>query len=179
MVSVPELHHWLAGEDMSATRMNEIKAQIDFLRNPPMVHVARNAAQTLSSGWNAISFDTVLNGYDPYDMWDISDPSAVYSRVPGWYSVEGQFSLNGTATDERLILGVYKNSFATSEIQMRSDVQNFPSFGNANLSKEFTVFLNEGDFLYLGVWFDVDATRTTGTTTPSEICRFRLRWVSS
>ena len=183
MADVPVVHHWLAGEDMNAERMNEIKAQIDFLRNPPMVHVARfTTIQTLTGGtWNAISFDLVINSYDPYDMFDSGQPTKVFSQVPGWYTVEGQFSLNQTNTDGRLILGIYKNGFTDDELQIRSDIQNFPSSctGCTNLSKEGLLFLNVGDYVHLGIWFDQDATRDTKNATLSETCRLRLRWVSN
>lgn len=181
MSSVPDIHHWLAGEDMNADRMNEIKASIDFLRNPPMVHVTRQTtAQNLVSGWNSISFDTVVNSYDPYTMFDAAQPTKVFSQVPGWYQILGGYSINGTSTEERQILGLYKNGFTADELQMRSDVQNFPSFGNATWTKEFTVFLNTGDWMQLGVWFDNDASRTTSTASSTgELCRLRMRWVSS
>lgn len=180
MPNPPDVHYWFAGDEMNAERMNEIKEQIDFLRNPPMVHVTRiSTTQTLTgAAWSFINFDTVVNNYDPYNMWDVSDPDAVYATIAGWYVAQAQFSLNQTSTDARLILGVYRNGTAATDLEMRSDVQNFPGFGTNTWTKEFHVYMNEGDWVHLGVWFDGDATRTTTTGSVSDACRMRLRWCS-
>ena len=180
MATVPPVHSWLAGDEMNAMRMNEIKDQIDFLRNPPMVHVARlNTAQTLTNTWNFISFDTVVNSYDPYTMWDSGNPDQLTCTIAGWYWVQGQFAISSTATDERLILGVYKNGKNSgTDVEMRSDVQNAPAHGSNTWSKEFHVYLDEGDWIHLGVHIETDASRTTTLGGVSDCCRMRMRWVS-
>lgn len=182
--TAPVVHNWLAGDDMNADRMNEIAAQISFLRNPPMVHVARTVTtQALSTGWNYIQFDTIVNNYDPYDMVDlVSDPSKVFAQVAGWYTVEGQLSMNGTSGQGRDILGILKNgTYGTTGalMQLRSDVQNFPAVGSVAWSKECMLFLNVGDFLHLGHWFDDTASRTTTAGSVIDRSRLRLRWVSN
>jgi hypothetical protein len=178
--TAPSVHNWLAGDDMNADRMNEIADQISFLRNPPMIHVTRTlTTQALTQGWNFINFDTVVNGYDPYDMFDSGAPDRITCQIAGWYTVEGQMSLNQTSTEGRQILGVYKNGTATGNVQLRSDVQNFPGAGAVAWTKEFSVFLNVGDWLHLGHWFFTDTTRTTIAGSTTDRSRLRARWISN
>lgn len=178
--TAPPIHNWLAGDDFNADRMNEIGDQITFLRNPPMVHVARTiTSQTLGQGWNFISFDTVVNSYDPYGMFDSGSPDRISGQVAGWYTVEAQMSLNQTSNEGRLILGVYKNGTGGNNLQLRSDVQNFPGAGAVAWTKEFMVFLNVGDWLQLGHWFFMDTSRTTISGSVFDRSRLRARWVSN
>src|SRR4051812_26048109 len=93
-MTVPTVHHWLAGDEFNADRMNEIGTAIAWIRNPPMVHVARkNTGQSISTNiWTKLSFDTLYNSFDPYDFWDSGTPDQLIIREPGWYSFEIQFS---------------------------------------------------------------------------------------
>jgi len=176
---VPPIHHWSAGDAMNAERMNEIANQIDFLRNPPMVHVGRVATQTLATAiWNKVLFDT-LHSNDPYEMWDAGTPDRITCTVPGWYTVEGVITLSATATAGRVILGVYKNGFTTNELQLRHDQENSPSGGNVNARKEFKIFLNVDDWLHLGIQYDDAATRTSATFGTWEHSQLRARWTSN
>lgn len=181
MAEVPPVHYWLAGDAMTAVRMNEIKAQIDWLRNPPVVHVARLlTAQTglLDDDYTIITFDTVVNSYDPYDMWDAGDPTKVTAPVSGWYTVFAQYAIAGSAVEGRNVLGVFKNgSDVATNLEMRSDNQNQLSQGSNVYSKEGLMYLNEGDYVLLGV-FQQDAGRSTVITALGESCNMRVRWAS-
>lgn len=180
MVNSPDVHYWLAGDEMNAVRANEIKAQIDWLRNPPMVHVTRlSTAQTLTGNWNIISFDTLVNSYDPYEMWDIGTPDVITAQVAGWYYVLTRFALNATATEARLQMGVFKNGTdSLTNIEMRSDNQNTPSQGSNTHSKAFHVYCNKGDVLRMGVGIENDASRTTTIASLSDSCIMMVRWCS-
>lgn len=176
----PPVHNWLAGDAMNAARMNEIAAQMSFLRNPPMVHVQRAlTAQTITTAtWNFINFDTVVNSYDPYDMFDAGTPNVITAQLAGWYTIEGSLTLNGTGNEGRDILGVFKNTTSTTDIIMRSDVQNQFAGYNTVWTKEHQIFLNVGDTIYLGHYYDSDASRTT-LITGGAVSRMRARWVSN
>jgi hypothetical protein len=180
MTDVPETHHWLAGDAMNADRMNEVRDAIEWLRNPPMVHVRRRlTTQSLPGNqWNKIVFDQIANSYDPYGMFDTGATDRITATVPGWYSYEGVLAINGTATVARMILGVYKNGFTTNELMLRYDVDNAPSSGNMLVRKESTIFLNVGDWLHLAWNLNAAETRTSQITSDSESSQLRVRWVS-
>lgn len=180
MTDIPVTHHWLAGEDMNADRMNEVAAAIEFLRNPPMIHVRRRlTAQSLTgSVWNKISFDQVVNSYDPTGMFDAGTPDRVTAQVPGWYSYEARISVVGTATTTRVILGTYRNGFSSDQHILRADMENAPSAGNINIRRDSTIFLNAGDWLHLAFFADNAETRTTSTFSDAESSGLRVRWVS-
>lgn len=174
---VPAVHHWLAGDEFNAERMNEVAAAIDWIRNPPMVHVTRKlTGQSIPSGtWTKISFDTVVNGYDPYDFWQPGSPDQLTVTVPGWYSCEIQFS--GVITvDNRIIIGLYKNGFTSNELLFRYDQTTLPTGNNINIRKENTLFFNAGDVIYSAV---ISTAFTTAITSDAELCGLRIRWVSN
>lgn len=180
MTDVPSTHHWLAGDEMNADRMNEIRDSINWLRNPPVVQVRRRlTTQTgfVANAWKKIEFDQAV--YDPYTMFDISVPDRITATVPGWYSYEAVISMNGTGTACRCILGVYRNGFTTDEHILRYDVDNAPSSGNINIRKESTIFLNTGDWLHLAFYHVCSSeSRISQITNDSECSQLRVRWVS-
>lgn len=178
--SVPTVHNWLAGDEINAVRMNEIAAQIDFVRNPPMAHVGRaSSTQNLSGAtWNKIVFDT-LHSTDPYEMWDAGATDRLTCTIPGWYSVEGVITVSSTANEGAVVLGIYKNGFTANEFQLRHDQQNAPSSGAVNIRKEFRVFLNVDDWIHLGEYHTDAVTRTSATVGTWEHSQLRMRWVSN
>jgi hypothetical protein len=177
---VPDVHHWLAGDDFNAQRMNEIGTAIDWIRNPPMVHVARKlTGQSISplNTWVKISFDTVYNSYDPYGFFNAGTPDQLTVQVPGWYMCEIQFS-GSISTDTRIIIGLYKNGFTANELLFRYDQTTLPTGNNINIRKASTLFFNVGDILYSAVHCQA-ATFTTAVASDAELCGLRLRWVSN
>lgn len=173
--NVPDVHHWLAGEEMNADRFNEVKAAIDFLRDPPLCHVMRNNSnQTLTANaWTKISFDTAVA--DPYGMWSAGSPDVITCQVPGWYTVEMVCSWSASATDERLLGGVFKNTFtALDDVYLRADFRNAASSASP-IRREGWLFLNVGDPVYLGQ--HCPSARTTLVSAPNQP-RLRLRWIS-
>lgn len=179
--TVPPIHRWYAGDRMASIRMDEIKDQIDFLRNPPTVHVARTLTTqaVAQSTFTKVNFDTLVNSYDPYEMWDAGAPDRLTCTIAGWYQVEGQISVSGSGSEGLVELTVYKNGGLATDAQLRSDVQNFPSMGTVNISKETTIFLNVDDWLHLYIWQSADVSKTTTAGSASERCRLRLKWVSN
>lgn len=180
-MSVPVVHRWLAGDEFNAARMNEVAAAIEWLRNPPTVHLLRRStAQTgiVATTWTKLTFDTVVNSYDPWDFYDALSPDTITIKEPGWYSIEMQFSLQGTATDGRVVMGLYKNGFALTDILMRYDQNTLPNSGNINNRKETTLFFNVGDIIYYGIYVD-GFTASTAITSDAECCGMRVRWVSN
>lgn len=181
--SAPPIHRWHAGDEMNAARMQEIKDAIDWLRNPPMVHVSRrNTNQNATANvWTDVSFDTTVNNYDPYNMWDISDPTKVYCTVAGWYTYEAVLCIGANSDDCRLILAVFLNgtSVVTDEI-MKFDQQSAPSAGgNVNMRKEAQVFLNVGDHLRLNFNYNGATARQLIANSDAECPQLRVRWVSN
>jgi hypothetical protein len=179
MTDIPVTHHWLAGDEMNADRMNEVRDAIEFLRNPPAVHVRRRlTAQTGITGtWTKILFDQVV--YDPYGMFDSGNSDRITATIPGWYTYEGVISLNPTSTSCRVLLGVFRNGLTDDEHLLRYDVDNAPSAGNVDIRKESTIFLNVGDFLHLAVNHGCAAeTRTSQISSDAQSSQLRVRWIS-
>ncbi len=179
-MSVPDIHHWLAGDDFNATRMNEIRDQINWLRNPPTVHVARSiTTQTIPfQTWTKVSFDTVVNSYDPYVFFDAGTPDRITITQAGWYTCEIVCSMSSTFNDSRMIMGLYKNGFTTNELLLRYDQTTLPNTGNINMRKETTLFFNVGDWMHLGLYTDDTANRVSANTSAAESSQLRVRWVS-
>lgn len=178
-MSAPSVHHWLAGDEFNATRMNEIGTMIGWIRNAPMVHVARrNTGQAISSNtWTKISFDNVYNGYDTYGFFDFGNPDKVTITQAGWYTCELQFSA-AIGVDSRAIIAIYKNGFTSNELLLRYDQTTLPSGTNVNIRKESTFFFNVGDWLHYGVFCDASAF-TTAILSDAETCAMKVRWVSN
>lgn len=181
MTVAPTVHHWRAGDDVNAMRMNEIKASIDYIRNPPFAHVRRRTTtQTLTgSAWTKITFDQLVNSYDPYGMWDAGTPDRLTIDIAGWYIVQGVISFQGTATNTNTALGISKNGFATSDRLLRFDQQNTPSQNGVNIRKETLMFLNSGDFVHLGIFLGDAASRVTQNLTDTESPQLKVRWASN
>lgn len=183
-MSVPEIHHWLAGDSWNADRFNEIGTQINWLRNPPLFHARRRAAtQTIEydgTAWERVEFDTVVA--DPYGFIDIvSDPFTITVTEPGWYSCEIYMSwVNFGAVDARVIMGLFKNEFVNTGLLLRNDKGTQPSASsNINMRKEGTYFFNVGDFIHLGAHHDdSSSSRTLANTSDAECTGIRMRWVS-
>lgn len=182
MASVPPIHHWLGGDELNASRMNEIKDSIDFLRNPPMVHVRRRNSSfgfTAASGsWFAVSFDTLVNSYDPYGMWNVSQNAQLTIQVPGWYSCEMVTHWAGTAQDVRYLQVIGKNGITFDDMILRHDQESLPNSSVA-ARKESLLFLNEGDFIQLAVSTEGTGTFNLTALSDSECTQLRIRWVSN
>jgi hypothetical protein len=175
MTSVPTIHRWLAGDEANAVRFNEIRDQINFLRNPPMAHVQqRVSTQTFNTppvAWQTMTFDTLVNSYDPYDMWDPAAPDRLTITVPGWYNCEIAVSVVQTTFDGRAIMSIWKSGDGTI---LRYDQQNA---GTDTMRQDVEIFFNEGDYIQLRVLFD-DTGRTTNITSFAQSSQMRVRWVS-
>ena len=179
-MSIPPVHHWLAGDDFNADRMNEIGDSINWIRNAPMTHVARRSTGQsigVANTWTKISFDTVFNSYDPYDFFDAGTPDQLTITEAGWYSFEISFS-GVITTDTRIIIGLFKNGFTTNELLFRYDQTTLPTGNNINIRKESSLFFNAGDWLHYGVHCQA-ATFTTAITSDADCCALRIRWVSN
>lgn len=182
MADVPNQHHWLAGEPMNAARMNEIATTIDWLRNPPMVHVGRtltNQALTGTNATNVVSFDTLFNSYDPYDMWDPAAPTKLTCTVPGWYDVGFAAIVSVDANNARVITEITKNSIVQTDALTRFDAISLPNSGNIGVRTNSLLFLNVGDFISLLVIFTSATARNLLASSNSESPRLQLRWVSN
>lgn len=181
MTSAPDVHHWRAGDDMSALRMNEIKTAIDFIRNPPFAHIRRRTTTQSLTGaaWNKVVFDQLANSYDPYGMWDAGATDRLTIEVPGWYIVQGGISFTGSSVNTNTALGISKNGFATTDRLLRFDQQNTPSVGQVDIHKETMMFLNTGDFVHLGIFLGDAAARTTMNTSDADCPQLKVRWVSN
>lgn len=179
-VTVPGIHTWQAGDEFNAERMNEIADALEFMRNPPMIHVARRlTTQSIPiNTWTTVQLDYVFNSYDPTGMWNPATPDRVTVTQPGWYTCEMTIAVNGTATDTRLVGGLYKNGFTGTEFMMRYDQTTAPNSGNQVFRKEMTLFFNVGDYARIGIFSDGVAL-TSQITNDSESSGLRLRWVSN
>lgn len=179
MASVPNLHHWHAGDEVNAIRMNEIKDQINFLRNPPVCHVGRrltNQSIATAGSWKVV-FDTAF--YDPYEMWDAGTPDQITITVPGWYTYEGVIQMTNAAVAATVSVYVYKNNLAVDDLIMRWDQQGLQVSGNINMRKESTMFLNVGDVVYLAGYYS-NGTGRSFVATDDHLCpQLRIRWVSN
>jgi hypothetical protein len=188
-MTVPAVHHWYAGDMWNATRMNEITNQINWMQNPPMVHLRRRTTtQSIpSAAWTKVSFDTVVNSYDPYDMYDsATDPTMVVFTEPGWYSCEIYSSwVNWGATDGCVVMGLMKNNFGptpgSNGTLLRSDRRTQPSQGtNIVMRAEATFFFNVGDFVFMGAYnSDTGSAHSLANTSDAECSGLRIRWVSN
>lgn len=182
MPSAPIIHHWRGGDEMNASRMNEIKDSIDFLRNPPMVHVRRrntNFSFTASSGtFFVVTFDTLVNSYDPYGMWNPVTNGLLTIQVPGWYSCEMVTYWAGSAQDVRLLQVLGKNGMTFNDMILRHDQTALPNSSVA-ARKESLLYFNQGDQVSLGVSTEGTGTFTLNATSDSECPQLRIRWVSN
>jgi hypothetical protein len=179
-MSIPNVHHWKAGDEVSALRMNEIKDQINFLRNPPACHVARRLSNQsiAAAGGHVVVFDTAF--YDPYEMWDPGDPDHITVTVPGWYTYEGVIQMTNAAVDTRVMVNVYKNSTGGDDLIMRWDQQGLQNLGgNINMRKESTMFLNVGDTVILSGYYLSGSGRSLVATDDYLCPNLRIRWVSN
>jgi hypothetical protein len=180
-MTIPVIHNWMAGDEFNAERMNEVAAAIEFLRNPPMVRVNRNSAQTgfSSTGtWNKISFNNLYNNYDPWNMWDSGTPDTITFTEPGWYSCEIVMAYQPTSTDGRMGMGLFKNGFTTPDMLMQYNQNTLPSGNNVIARKESTYFFNAGDFVYCGAYVNGFTGATSANSEPQS-WGFRTRWVSN
>lgn len=179
MANVPIVHHWKAGDDMNAERMQEIKSVIDFLRNPPTVRVMRlSTTQAMTvNGRTTVVFDTLYNSYDPYGMWNVSASDRITCQVAGWYAVEGVLSMNNTAAvQSRLQLELWRNN---TDMLLRWDQEALPAVGgNINIRKESFMFLNFGDYVQLKAW-NTAGTRNLMNVSFAESPQIRARWFSN
>jgi hypothetical protein len=182
MTAVPSIHRWLAGDEVNAVRANEIKDLIDFLRNPPTVHVRRrlsNFAFTAASGsYFTVTFDTLVNSYDPYGMWDVGATDRLTIKVPGWYSCEMVTAWVGTAQNLRYTQVLAKNGMTFDDMILRHDQTTLPN-STTVVRKESMLYLNEGDNIRLGVSTEGTGTFTLTTANDSESPQLRIRWVSN
>ncbi len=180
--AAPAIHRWKAGDAMNAVRMNEIRDAIEWLVNPPMVHVGRTLSnQTAAANtFTNISFDTTYNSYDPYNMWDISDPTKVYATVAGWYTYEAVLCVGANADDCRLIMSVFLNGTTVDDHILKFDQQSAPSAGgNVNMRKEAQIFMNVGDHLRLTFNYNGTTARSIIANGVFECPQMRLRWISN
>jgi hypothetical protein len=176
MTNAPPVHYWKAGDAMNAEVLNEIGTAIDWLTDPPLVHVTMiTGSITLPvATWTNVAFTTAIS--DPYDMWDIGTPDTITVNVPGWYTVEGALCLSNVGgTDAKITMGVWKQN---AEIILRWDQQTINNNGNVNIHKETTMFLNTGDTLVLKAYASAGA-RNIITNGSSESPQLRMRWVSN
>lgn len=179
---VPPIHYWNAGDDMNASRMNEIADTINWMRDTPMVHVGRtltNQATSASSALNTASFDTLFNSYDPYDMWDPAAPTVVTAQVSGWYDIEYGMVLSLDANAGRVSTGVFRNGDTANTID-RCDMITAPNLGgNLGLRRNTVNFLTAGDTLSMQVIYNTTVARNLLAVSASECPRLRLKWISS
>jgi hypothetical protein len=179
MATIPPVHHWTAGEAMNDERMNEVTDAINWIRNPPMVHVSRQLTnQSIAvTTWTSVSFDTLDNNYDPYGMFDPGTPTQITCTVPGWYMVEGVMIMDNTpAVNARLTMALWK---ASTEMILRYDQQALDAIGgNVNFRKEASMFLNVGDTVQLRAHISAGA-RNMLANGAAEHPQMRLRWVSN
>lgn len=182
MANAPPIYHWRGGDEMNATRMNEIKDSIDFLRNPPMAHVRRTANTGFTASPNffyTIPFDTLVNSYDPYGMWDPGNPNYLRVQIPGWYSCEMVVSWAASAQDVRLLQVLAKNGMTYNDMILRHDQAALPN-STSITRKEGMLYLNQGDDIYLGVSTEGTGTFTiNGGASNSEAVQMRIRWISN
>jgi hypothetical protein len=183
MTAVPKPRYWLAGEGMIADKANEITDLINFLRNPPTVHVRRQNSTFTFTGnsgtWAKLTFDTLVNSYDPYGMWDSGATDRITIQVPGWYSCEMTTGWAGTTQDVRFLQGIYKNGTSLADdMILRYDQRSLPN-NTTNIRRASTLFLNEGDFLHLLVYTEGTGTFTISANSAAEAAALHVRWVSS
>lgn len=180
--TAPSIHHWQAGDSMNAMRMNEIRDQIEWMQNPPMVHVGRRlTTQSFSGGTGVavkVSFDTVFNSYDPYGFFNAGTPDQLTITVAGWYSCEITTSWAGTATDSRLIMYLYKNGTGANDVMLRHDQGSLPNGANT-MRKESQLFFNVGDVIYMMAYADASFTPVLAASNDAECSQLRIRWVSN
>jgi hypothetical protein len=70
---------------------------IDFLMNPPIVHVMAQGSTTIATGATvAISFNKVI--VDTHGFFNSSNPTRITPTIPGWYKGWGGVSFAPNAT---------------------------------------------------------------------------------
>lgn len=188
-MTVPSIHHWLAGDAWNAARLNEVADTVSWLQNPPTIEVRRRTTTQAISGqsWTKVSFDTLVSSYDPYDMWDVGTPTQITFAEPGWYSCEIYTTWsNFAAVDTRVIMALSKNDFGSGlsggaglVLRADQDTQTAGSGQNLCLRKEATFFFNSGDFVFLGVYQEDTSSHNLANTSDAECSGVRIRWVSN
>lgn len=90
VTEAPDPRTWAVGERVTAARLNELRATLEFLLSPPSCSLRASGAQNVSTGstWALASFDTEDWDWLPDPMHDTStNPSRLYFPVSGLYQV--------------------------------------------------------------------------------------------
>jgi hypothetical protein len=156
---IPRVERWVAGEQPTEVHFNKVKDLISFIQNPPEVHVVqRGTPQSIPNGvWTAITFTHAIRDTEAqYDaanpMWSVANPTRIYIRTAGWYSIEVFTSFASSADNNRRIqaLGLNGNMTGT-DMRGRFDSRNTSAHKNRSA---YDIFLEPGTYVELGVYQD-------------------------
>lgn len=147
MATVPPIRTW-TDEQLTAAKMNEISAMLDFLRDCDggMCQVRATTQKSVSNTTDTVidfgAADTNIDG-----MWSALTPSHVTAHTAGWYAISGVVTF-ASASGTRF--GKFKKNGTT----LRAASMPAPSGGvEAFLDMSMRiVFLAVNDYVELAAW---------------------------
>lgn len=193
-LALPDLRSWNAGDGVTAERMNLLQDMMEFAIAPPECKVIRKATFSMGTASTAyaITFDNrIMDNVAAFGTgaWPSDTPTRLYARVPGMYefhySVRWNSALEGGRrfmflNPDGLSIGSAANWFGTTETIAAGGGD-----GNENQSGTIPWYMNTGQFVELGVFFDgagVASASLISATVESPDYRFaasiHMKWVS-
>lgn len=116
MGTVPTPGTWVDGErltyDVMQARLTVVQ---NFLLNPPRVKVRKTSSFVLANN-TATDISWSLSEVDTDNMWDVSNPTQIIPKTPGWYigqvSVQMGLTSANPATGDRYVFAKKNNDGA-------------------------------------------------------------------
>lgn len=148
MATVPPIRDW-TDEHLTAAKMDEISAMLDFLRDVDGGICYANATGTQSIGNTTdtpIDFDTTEVNRD--SMWSAFTPSRITANTAGWYALGGVVVFDTNATGYRI--GKFRKTSGFVQTVLRASSVGAVSGANTwvDISMRI-VFLSPGDYVEL------------------------------
>lgn len=119
----------------------------------------RNAALSLTNGWQKVPLDTVATGCDPGSNFDVVTNHRYNVPATGFYQVNAAASVNTTATGESIEVAVYKNG---SAVTWGTTANNNSAVQTIDAAASDITLCNKGDYLELWVYSSTTLSWNTG-----------------
>lgn len=174
---VPSPRNFNVAEFETAAYLNSLRDALNFLLNPPMAVVYQNTVQSIpNNAFTPVTFDLSLT--DTYSGHSNSTNNSRYTgQVPGWYDLDGAFSLAANGT------GVRDGAWAKNGAAITTPGAGTTVAGNAGWTATqampgLQVFLNgAGDYVELWVIQTAGAALNTNIATFTSYASIRLAHV--
>jgi hypothetical protein len=163
-----------------------IRDTFTFLNNKPKFRARRVAAQTIATGHQYITWDTI--DFDTYSGWGPSQtpaqPANTYIvQAPGWYLITARVTLGGTgAAGLNVISSVAVNGASPTGIGSPGweGVQTFVPTGASTQPKSsnscWEVYASLGATIQIDLWYSSESTITATDTTAGFQPEISLVW---